>query len=201
MPDTFPLITTTGNGTLEAAQAGALGVRHILKQLQQEGLQARIIRCMTLSDDTQSGGCWFVFCAVEVGAVSHVSRQVEGFIARIYEDVLRRGSLTISVLHETMNPEEHKCPPNVLEALSPTQNLQALAWRRKAADWAAKHYGYELTVTRQPSGRRSISVTVTHERSSAVVASANDLDYGAFRSSFEALSNAHLMSSIRATRC
>ena len=196
----YPAITAASSGTLEPSQASALGVRHILEPLNENGLYAETVRCITVKEDDAAGSTWTVFCAVAVDATGAGSRQVEAFIAQIVESSDAPGNFNISVLHETMNPDQHKCPPNILEVLSPTCHLNALTWRRRAATWAMKHYGYELAVTRHLSGRRSITVKVTHAASSAVIASAEGLDCAAFRSRYEALSSAHIMSSIRPTR-
>lgn len=196
----YPAITAAMNGTLEPSQASVLGARHILDPLRENGLTAEIVRCMTVKEEDATGSTWSVFCAVAVEAVGCGNRQVEAFIAQIVENSDAPGSFRISVLHETANPDQHKCPPNILEVLSPTRHLNAITWRRRAASWAMKHYGYELAVTRHPSGRRSINVKVTHGSSSAIVASAEGLECAAFRARYEALSNAHIMSSIKPTR-
>lgn len=56
------------------------------------------------------------------------------------------GDFAYKIVSETMGPVHHRCPKNVLDALSPTTNAYALEWREKCREYLAKPNPSKLPV-------------------------------------------------------
>lgn len=180
--------------------ATSLGLSSILRWFLAEGASATIVRYMSLVETRECGSSqWTVFCAASVTDSENQPQGVQAIVAQVTKNSAN-GLASIIVTHEGSNPSQIHCPPNVLSVLTPTTSTTAFSWRCRAAQWAAENYDYELDVEIHPSGRRSINVTVSNARSSAVVARTQGLESGIFSAMFEKLSSQHLMSSIRTTR-